>query len=737
MENEPESSAVGTGMSSPPRMRLYASPLNLFSRKPTHQQHRTLSPVLRQTSHPDRNQFTELPSSYPGILLVDAGRPSAERESTSPSSSDSIAKFSDEDLRASRTDMPTNVYEYPSSLSISSSESGDYTLPVKQRSADLQPSGMRSRKSLNIPSHFKVIRQPSNEKILEDSIYVAPNKPPLSIPQNLAFEIKSEDHITTKSISNDLMNVKLRNGTLRRIPPKNFGFMRLFKAKHLGSKLDLKNQTQEKHLKERNEGNILNMNKRNEVQQKEVSKLVPTFPTTLNDTFLQRRGHAQENLRRKRSGGSRWVWGTPGRSTTTAPQLTTAVRLDTQVADAFPDNVPERHFPVSYDGDQNFDHHPQHVLASPGEEYNSDEDKDSPFLQDTDASFTSEPNYNRMPSNRDAIDRDYSHVYHPTSSYSYIQPEHQNYHSEPVDYNYHSHPNDHNYHNQPQGYNYHRKEKPHHPIETKFSLTFPVNKTMSFRWFKALTMNASFTDIHNPFKPFLQFGFSSGMEPVYHPHTGYETHHGHHTSQYKRQMDISSDDTPGDRYVSEDSQDSSFDIFNFLPKIGLSFARGKEKAASAFDPLGIIMQGWDSLKNFFGASDETGEEKSETAYVPEYVSTAENYGQPSETYILSEEVHDPYISTYEPHTRKPSLRFYETSAEDQSHIHIGKYTPPVIYIPAEEMYDSSSATFFQSKEAYTQAYTPTTGTHTTHTNAYAVTEGTPFPSAGMNTQPRD
>lgn len=213
------------------------------------------------------------------------------------------------------------------------------------------------------------------------------------------------------------------------------------------------------------------------------------------------------------------------------------------------------------------------------------------------------------------------------------------------------------------------------------------------------------------------------MEPVYHPHTGYNTLHGHHTPPYKRLIDISSGDTPGDRHVSENPQDSSFDIFNILPKIGLSFARGRERVASAFDPFGSIMRGWDSLKNLFGASDETGEEVSETPYAPEYIPTTED--QPSETYLQSNDVHDPYIG---PYTKKPSLQFYETSVDDQLPIHMGKYKPPAIYIPVDGMYDSSAATLFKTKEPYSS----TARMHTTHTDAYAVPQGTPFPSAGMN-----
>lgn len=703
MGNNPDSSAVGTGLSSPSRSRqpfsywVHASP---SSGKSTHQQHSPprspkLLPFLRQTPRPGRNQFTELPSSYPVTFPVYAGRASISREFFS---SDSTAKSSEEsshELNASRTDIATNVYEHPSPISISPPEGGDYTLPVKQT-----------------------------------------NKPPLSIPQYIAFDIKPENNISTRNMSNKLTSVNLINGTSRGNPPRNFGLSRLFRANYLGPKLPLELQPREKLTGEGEEGNVLNKNHRNEDQQKEASKLDPTVSTTMPSPFLRRSGNTQENIKMKRFKGTghRWVWGKSGRSTTTAPQLTTDSRLDTRVADtyALPHKVPERHFPVAYGGDKNFVHHPQHVLASPDEEYNSVEGEDSPFLQDTQASFTNEPNYNQMLSNRDAIDRDYTHVYHPTSSYSYIQPDHHNYHNEPVNHNYHSHPDDHSYHSHPddhsshshpEAHNYHRKEKPHHPIETKFSLTFPINKTMSVRWYKALTMNASFTDIHNPFKPFLQFGFSSGMEPVYHPHTGYNTLHGHHTPPYKRLIDISSGDTPGDRHVSENPQDSSFDIFNILPKIGLSFARGRERVASAFDPFGSIMRGWDSLKNLFGASDETGEEVSETPYAPEYIPTTED--QPSETYLQSNDVHDPYIG---PYTKKPSLQFYETSVDDQLPIHMGKYKPPAIYIPVDGMYDSSAATLFKTKEPYSS----TARMHTTHTDAYAVPQGTPFPSAGMN-----
>ncbi|XP_042856637.1 uncharacterized protein LOC122243210 isoform X2 [Penaeus japonicus] len=732
--HDPRSSGVGTGSLSPSRSQkpssymLYASPLNLYYKTSTHQHH---SPLRRtyhakfssHTLYQDRNPFTKHPSVSAYPLTIYKGRPSSSMEAISTPSSDSTALFngatSDKALDASPTDIlqPTDSYEYPSSLS--SSSSSDL---VDRSSADLRRSG-------NISSNVKVIGQSSktNKRRLEDNqpnlrLVLDPKlrqrsvllrnvenestispldsrqevtkKSILSIPQDPAFDIKFKDHVTI-NMSTDLMGVKLDTDTSGNMKARDSEFIRLFSEKNPGKKKDLKSQTPVKLLRKRDVGNLLEKNVQNDNKQKESNSFFSAFPISINNAILQRTGAKQENLRSKRSGdaaGDRWVWSTPTQSTTAAPQMTTAFPFDTQMAETYTHlgDIPEQHFPSSHGGYHTFVQHPQFVPASPNEEYNSSEEN----LQDTHETFV-EPNYNPNPAKLDSIDRDYTHGYPPASSYSYTQPSDNS---------------------------YHRKEKPHHPIETKISLTFPINKTLSFRWYKALTMNASFSDIHNPFKPFLQFGFSSGMEPVHHPHSGYETHHGHHTPSYRRQIDVPSSHIPSDQYDSGDLEDTSFNFFNLLPKIGLSFARGKESIASAFDPLGSIKGAWNSFKDFFGVSDETNEELNETSDIPKYVSLpTEHHRQPSETYMQSN-VYGPSVGTYGPLTAKPSLHFYEASADDKSSIHIGRYNPPAIYLPVEEMYASSSASHFKTKEA---------DTPTTQPNA--VSWDSPSPSSEMNT----
>ncbi|XP_068235255.1 uncharacterized protein [Palaemon carinicauda] len=86
------------------------------------------------------------------------------------------------------------------------------------------------------------------------------------------------------------------------------------------------------------------------------------------------------------------------------------------------------------------------------------------------------------------------------------------------------------------GYDHHHEHKPNYydkapapPFQAKFSFDFPVNKYKSYRVFKILSMNATLDNFKSLHKPILQFGFASGMEPIYHKKSH---HHHHHSNTY-------------------------------------------------------------------------------------------------------------------------------------------------------------------------------------------------------------
>ncbi|XP_066963737.1 uncharacterized protein [Macrobrachium rosenbergii] len=89
-----------------------------------------------------------------------------------------------------------------------------------------------------------------------------------------------------------------------------------------------------------------------------------------------------------------------------------------------------------------------------------------------------------------------------------------------------------NYHNT--NHNSHYNKAPAPPFQAKFSFDFPVDKYKSYRVFKILSMNATLDNFKSLYKPILQFGFASGMEPIYHKkphhhhHKGHHHQHGHH-----------------------------------------------------------------------------------------------------------------------------------------------------------------------------------------------------------------
>ncbi|KAK7080693.1 hypothetical protein SK128_018775 [Halocaridina rubra] len=77
------------------------------------------------------------------------------------------------------------------------------------------------------------------------------------------------------------------------------------------------------------------------------------------------------------------------------------------------------------------------------------------------------------------------------------------------------------------GPKYYHAKPPAPPFEAKFSFDFPVNSSTSYRVFKILSMNATLENFKNPFKPILQFGFASGMEPIYHKRPHYYKNYGY------------------------------------------------------------------------------------------------------------------------------------------------------------------------------------------------------------------
>ncbi|XP_064079252.1 general transcriptional corepressor trfA-like [Macrobrachium nipponense] len=82
------------------------------------------------------------------------------------------------------------------------------------------------------------------------------------------------------------------------------------------------------------------------------------------------------------------------------------------------------------------------------------------------------------------------------------------------------------YHNA--NHNSHYDKAPAPPFQAKFSFDFPVDKYKSYRVFKILSMNATLDNFKSLYKPILQFGFASGMEPIYHKKPHHHHHKGHH-----------------------------------------------------------------------------------------------------------------------------------------------------------------------------------------------------------------